>query len=407
MVLEIKVPAAGESVTEATIAEWLKSDGDYIERDEVLLVLETDKASMDIVAEKAGKVSIKAEEGDTVQVGAIVATIDTNAKAPAQSATPAAQPTTAAAAVAAPQRTSTSASTMSPAVRHTVGANNLNPNTITPTGPAGRITKADAVAAAHAAAQPAAQAQPAKAPLPALPNMQSTENKEWREPMSRIRKTIAKRLVQAQQTAAILTTFNEIDMTAVKKIRAQYKESFLKKHNVKLGFMGFFVKATVAALKEFPMVNASIDENEFIMRNFANVGIAVGTKKGLLVPVIKNADKMSIAEIELSIQHYAGKARDGKISLDDLQDGTFTISNGGVYGSLMSTPILNPPQSGILGLHKIEDRPIAVKGEVVVRPMMYIALSYDHRVIDGSESVKFLVKIKEGMEDPSRLLLEL
>lgn len=402
--LEIKVPAAGESVTEATIAEWLKSDGDYVERDDVLLVLETDKASMDIVAEKSGKISLKAEEGDTVQVGAIVATIDTEAKGAAK-----AKPVAAAQPVvtpATPQRTSTSASTMSPAVRHAVGANNLNPNNIIPTGPAGRITKADAVAAAQSASsQPIAKAAPA--PLPDLPTIHTTENKEWKEPMSRIRKTIAKRLVEAQQTAAILTTFNEIDMTAVKKIRAQYKDSFLKKHNVKLGFMGFFVKATVAALKQFPMVNASIDENEFVMRNFANIGIAVGTKKGLMVPVIKNADKMSIADIEMSIQHYAGKARDGKISLDDLQDGTFTISNGGVYGSLMSTPILNPPQSGILGLHKIEDRPIAVKGEVVVRPMMYIALSYDHRIIDGSESVQFLVKIKEGMEDPSRLLLDL
>ncbi len=402
---EIKVPAVGESVTEATLAEWSVASGDYVNRDDVLLSLETDKASVDIVAEHSGVITISIEEGETVNVGTVLGKIDTDAKAPAGGAkktesAPAPQ-------AAAPQSGKDMSGHLSPAVRKIMADKNLSPGQVQGTGKDGRITKANALNATSAPAQAAAAPAP-KASIPDLPQFAGgAEPVETREKMSTLRKTIAKRLVEAQTNAAILTTFNEIDMTAAKALRAKYKESFKEKHGISLGFMGLFVKATCAALMEYPLVNGSIEGNEFITRNFVNMGIAVSTPKGLMVPVIKNADKLSLAEIELSIRHYALKARDGKIKIDDLSGGSFTISNGGVFGSLMSTPILNPPQSGILGLHKIEDRPVAVNGEVVVRPMMYAALSYDHRIIDGKQSVGFLVKIKEGMEDPARLLLDI
>jgi 2-oxoglutarate dehydrogenase E2 component (dihydrolipoamide succinyltransferase) len=420
---EVKVPAVGESITEATIGEWTKADGDYVERDEIILVLETDKASVEVVAEKAGKLTLKAEEGDTVEIGALIAEIDESAEAPADGA-PAAEADSAPAESAASAPAAATAhpdllSTLAPAVRGIVEENGLDPKTIKGTGKDGRITKEDAMKAAaskgsaptaeaKATATAAAAAAAAPPPPPALPTAKGvSENVETREKMTTIRKRIAERLVSAQQEAAILTTFNEIDMTAAMELRAKYKDMFKEKYSLSLGFMGLFVKAAVEALKQFPLVNAYIDGTDILYHNYMNVGIAVSTPKGLMVPVIKNAESLTVAEIEQSIRHYALKARDGKISIDDLADGTFTISNGGVFGSLMSTPILNPPQSAILGMHKIEDRPIAVNGEVVIRPMMYVALSYDHRIIDGKESVSFLVKIKEGIEDPARLLLEI
>ena len=415
MKAEIKVPAVGESITEATIAEWMKQPGDYVNRDEVLLSLETDKASVEVVAENAGVLEIKAEEGDVVEIGAIIGAIDTEAQAPAGGAeAPAAAPPAPPTAAPAANGNGATNDTLSPAVQKIVTEQNLNPGQIQGTGPRGRITKGDALSAAAnpAAAMPAttptpSSPSPKQMPLPPMPQFDTGVEEERREKMTSLRKTIAKRLVEAQQTAAILTTFNEIDMTNAMALRKRYKDQFQEKYGIKLGFMGLFTKAAIEALKDFPRVNASIDGDEFIYRNFVNMGIAVSTEKGLLVPVIRNTDKMSLADIELSIMHYAQKARDGKISIDDLAGGTFTISNGGVFGSLMSTPILNPPQSGILGLHKIEERPVAINGQVEVRPMMYIALSYDHRIIDGKESVSFLVRIKECMEDPSRMLLEI
>lgn len=415
MAVEIKVPAVGESITEATIGEWQKNSGDYVERDDILLVLETDKASVEVVAESSGVLTTKAEEGDTVEIGAVVGEIDDSASAPAgkPSEKPPADTTSGTASPSSSGPTSETHADLknhlSPASRRVVDQNNLNPQNISGSGRGGRITKEDAVKAAQS---PAPVAPPTAAtpqtPPPPLPQPRGpVENTETREKMTTIRKKIAERLVSAQQTAAILTTFNEIDMSAAMSLRAKYKEGFKEKYGISLGFMGLFVKAAVEALKEFPRVNAYLDGDEVVFHNFNNVGIAVSTPKGLMVPVIRNAESLSVAEIELAIRHYAIKARDGKISIDDLNGGTFTISNGGVFGSLMSTPILNPPQSGILGMHKIEDRPIAINGEVKIRPMMYVALSYDHRMVDGRESVGFLVKIKEGLEDPARLLLEI
>jgi len=404
---EIKVPAVGESVTEATLAEWSVASGDYVNRDDVLLSLETDKASVDIVAEHSGVITISIEEGETVNVGTVLGKIDTEAKAPTGGGDKTeAKTETEAPKTTAPASKKDMSGHLSPAVRKVMADRNLSPGQVQGSGKDGRITKANAMNATNTPVQAAHSPTP-KASIPDLPQFAGgAEPVETREKMSTLRKTIAKRLVQAQADAAILTTFNEIDMTAAKALRAKYKESFKEKHGISLGFMGLFVKATCAALMEYPLVNGSIEGNEFITRNFVNMGIAVSTPKGLMVPVIKNADKLSLAEIELSIRHYALKARDGKIKIDDLSGGSFTISNGGVFGSMMSTPILNPPQSGILGLHKIEDRPIALGGEVVIRPMMYAALSYDHRIVDGKQSVGFLVKIKEGMEDPARLLLD-
>lgn len=412
MNVDIKVPAVGESITEATIAEWTKKDGDIVERDEVLLSLETDKASVEVVAEQAGQLKIKVGEGETVQIGAVVGSIDTDkageAKAPAAEKPTAAPTQTGTPAQAATGANGAHSEHLSPAPRRVIEQHGLDPKQIQGTGKGGRITKGDALQAVESGGTltPRPTQAPAAPPTSSLPQRKISQGGERREKMTTLRKRIAQRLVEAQQTAALLTTFNEIDMSAVMALRAKYKDDFKNKYGISLGFMGFFVKAAVEALKAFPRVNAYIEGDEMVFHDYYNIGIAVGTEKGLIVPVIKNAEQLSLAEIEMSIRHYAGKARDGKISVDDLSGGTFTISNGGVYGSLMSTPILNPPQSGILGMHKIEERPIAQNGEVVIRPMMYVALSYDHRIIDGAESVSFLVKIKEGIEDPARLLIE-
>ena len=408
---EVKVPAVGEYITEDTIAEWNKQNGDYVERDEVLLTLETDKASVEVVAEQAGVLNIQIQEGETIDIGTVIATIDTDASAPAGASKTESAPSPSAN-NAPPSPTASSDKSihpdlknhLSPAVNKLVHEKGLNPQSIEGTGKDGRLTKADAM---NAQAAPKAEAKPAPqmTSLP-TPSFGAPEQSSERKPMSTLRKKIAERLVSAQQTAAILTTFNEVDMSHLMKLRKQYKDQFKEKHDVNLGFMGFFVKACIEALKTFPAVNAFIDGNDMIYNHFHNVGIAVGTPKGLMVPVIKNAYYLSLSQIEQSIRHYALKARDGKISIDDLSGGTFTISNGGVYGSLMSTPILNPPQSAILGMHKIEERPVVIDGKIEIRPMMYLALSYDHRVIDGAESVQFLVRIKECIEDPTRLLLE-
>lgn len=418
MSFEIKVPAVGESITEATIGEWQKQTGDFVERDDVLLVLETDKASVEVVAETSGTLTTKAEEGDTVEIGSTVGTIEEgeggSKKAPPAETTSSngSEASAVPASGNSPQAHPDLQSHLSPATRRVVEESHLDPSKIQGTGRGGRLTKEDAMKAAGGTGTPAApqeaKSTPAPPQAPPLPTPKGlVENTETREKMTTIRKRIAERLVSAQQEAAILTTFNEIDMSNAMALRAKYKDTFKEKYGISLGFMGLFVKASIEALKMYPRVNAFIDGEEVVYHNYQNVGIAVSTPKGLMVPVIRNAESLSVAEIELAIRHYALKARDGKISIDDLNGGTFTISNGGVFGSLMSTPILNPPQSGILGMHKIEDRPMAINGQVEIRPMMYVALSYDHRMVDGKESVGFLVKIKEGIEDPARLLLEI
>ncbi len=434
MKAEIKVPAVGESISEATIGEWTKKSGEFVKRDEIILLLETDKASVEVVAPNDGVLTTQAKPGDVVKIGATVAVIDTEGVASAgmpqpdknREAKPAATTQTAPAASSGSgggkQIHPDLQAHMSPSVRRVVDETGVNPSAVKGTGKDGRLTKMDVEqasrtqgpAGASVAGSPSmntsmvpAKSPQAKSDLPPLPMKVSRQGEIVRKPMSTIRKRIAERLVQAQHNAAILTTFNEVDMSAVMELREKYKDLFKKRYDISLGFMGFFVKAAIEALKDVPMVNNSIEGTDILEKNFFNVGVAVGTEKGLVVPVIKDADQLSISEIELTIKHYALKARDGKLTVDDLSGGTFTISNGGVYGSLMSTPILNPPQSGILGMHKIQERPVAVNGQVVVRPMMYLALSYDHRIIDGKEAVTFLVKVKECIEDPSRILLEI
>jgi len=402
--MEIRVPALGESVTEATIAQWFKNEGDAVTADEPLVELETDKVTIEVPAPAAGVLrEITVKDGETVEVGALLGAIAEGAQGAAPAKTASAKP-----AEAPPQPSDAgggdAARTLSPAVRKLIEENNIDPGEISGTGKDGRLVKGDVLAyleSRPAAPQPAPP-QPARAP--ASP---SDEPREERIRMTRLRQTIAKRLKDAQNTAAMLTTFNEVDMTEVMGLRAQYKELFEKKHGIKLGFMGLFVKACVTALKDVPAVNAEIDGDDLVYKNYCNIGVAVGTDKGLVVPVVRDADQMSIAEVEKAIAGLGRKARDGKLSLDEMMGGTFTISNGGVYGSLMSTPILNAPQSGILGMHKIQQRPMAVDGEIMIRPMMYLALSYDHRVVDGKEAVTFLVRVKEAIEDPQRLVLDL
>jgi 2-oxoglutarate dehydrogenase E2 component (dihydrolipoamide succinyltransferase) len=403
--LDIKVPAVGESITEATIESWLKKSGDFVKRDEVLLVLATDKASVEVVAEADGVFTAMAKEGDVVAIGSVVGKLDTDA-APAKAAAPPKteappSPKAEAAKSPAPSASAGGNTSLSPAVRRVVDEKGLDPSQIAGTGKDGRLLKKDVmdVQPANLATTPGREERKA----PAAP---TRIGEVERVPMTTIRKKIAERLVNAQQTAAILTTFNEIDMTELMALRAKYKDAFEKKHKVRLGFMGFFVKACIQALKEFPAVNASIEGTDILYKNFYNIGVAVSAPKGLVVPVVKNADQMSLAEIEESIRQFGEKSKTGKISVDDMMDGTFTISNGGVFGSMMSTPILNPPQSAILGMHKIEKRPVVIDDNIVIRQMMYVALSYDHRMIDGRESVSFLVRVKECLEDPARLLME-
>lgn len=403
MKYEVKVPAVGESITEATIGSWNKKNGEAVKRNDVLMSLETDKATVEVVAEQDGVLTINVQAGQVIPIGSVVAVIDSEGKATvaASASAPAAVPAAPAsvpAAALAPAAVSAAANNYSPAVNRIVAETGMDTSGITGTGRDGRLTKSDVLSAAQA--KPAAPA----APKPAAPAV-SFEGQQKRVPMTTIRKRIAERLVQSQQSTATLTTFNEIDMSRIIELRNKYKDQFKEKYGISLGFMGIFVKAAIEALKAVPNVNAFIDGTDVLLNNYYNIGVAVSTEKGLLVPVIKNADQLSVNGIEAAIRNFALKARDGKISVDDLSGGTFTISNGGVFGSLMSTPILNPPQSGILGMHKVEDRPVAINGKVEIRPMMYVALSYDHRMIDGKEAVTFLVKIKEGVEDPERLLI--
>lgn len=416
MKYEIKVPAVGESITEAVIGSWSKKNGEAVKRNDVLMLLETDKASVEVVAEQDGVLFIQAQAGETVKIGAPVAYIDSDAKPEVASAAPAAKaaPVSTAAPSAPPPQAMAAANgshdSLSPAVNRIVHERGLDPASIQGTGKDGRITKADAMAAGEPGKSKPTEIKAPTAPVANAAMFRSGPSKQGdikRVPMTTIRKRIAEKLVQAQHTAAILTTFNEIDMSKVIEIRNKYKERFKEKYGVNLGFNGFFVKACIEALKAYPAVNAWIEGNEIVYHNYYNIGMAVSTEKGLMVPNIKDADQLSIAGVELAIKELATKGRDGKISLDDLNGGTFSITNGGVFGSLLSTPILNAPQSAILGLHKVEDRPVAINGKVEVRPMMYAALSYDHRIIDGKEAVGFLVKIKEGVEDPERLLIEI
>ena len=395
--IDIMVPTLGESVTEATVSTWFKKPGENVQADEMLCELETDKVSVEVPAPASGVLQeVLAGEGDTVEAGGKLATM-TNAGG---AAAPAAAPAPAA---AAPAATTGKDVENAPSANKMMAENNLSADQVTGTGKDGRVMKEDVqkALATPAAAAPAPAAAP-RAPVPA-----DDASREERVKMTRLRQTIARRLKDSQNTAAMLTTYNEVDMGAVMDLRTEYKDLFLKKHGVKLGFMSFFTKACCHALKEVPEVNAEIDGTDVVYKNYVHMGIAAGTPTGLVVPVIRDADAMSFADIEKAIAEKGAKARDGKLSMAEMQGGSFTISNGGVYGSLMSSPILNPPQSGILGMHKIQDRPMAIGGEVVIRPMMYLALSYDHRIVDGKGAVTFLVRVKEALEDPRRLLMDL
>ncbi len=416
MSFEVKVPSVGESVQEGMIHQWHVEEGAYIEVDDVLVELETDKATVEIVAEKSGVVKRLKNEGDVVAIGDTIASIDTSATAPAQTSKAGEDSSSSPEAAATPSANGSAAGTLSPAARKLAEEHGLDPSQIKGTGPKGNILKEDVLKAANEPKQtkaadvtPVKSAKPASKPGAANPGFQAITGSRdiRREKMSMMRRTIARHLVKSQQTAAMLTTFNEVDMTAIFALRKKYKEPFKEKYGVGLGFMGFFLKASVEALKEFPMINAYVDGEEIIHHSYCDVGVAVSSPRGLLVPVVRNVENMSIMNIESSISDIATRARAGKIALDELSGGTFTVSNGGVFGSLMSTPILNSPQSAILGMHKIEKRAVVIGDDIVARPMMYLALSYDHRVVDGKEAVQFLVKIKDGLEDPSRLLLEI
>jgi 2-oxoglutarate dehydrogenase E2 component (dihydrolipoamide succinyltransferase) len=408
MSIEVKIPAVGESISSGVVSVWHKKNGERVEKGEALLTLETDKVSTEIVAEAAGVLQTRVPEGQEVKIGEVVATIDESAAATTtakEKEKP--QPTTSAAQPGGDGETSDS---LSPAVRRIIEEEHLDPAQIRGTGKGGRLTKSDVLDAAKnkTSAPPATAAQPqqtAKEPEPDKP-IASADGRVTRRKMSPLRRKIAAQLVMAQHTAAILTTFNEVDMTEVMALRAKSQDAFTKKNKLKLGFMSFFIKATVQALKTVPSINSRIEGDDLIQNNFYDIGVAVGTERGLVVPVVRDADKKSFAELERDIADYAVKAREGKIKIEDLQGGTFTISNGGVYGSLLSTPILNPPQSGILGMHKIMDRAVVIEGKVVPRPMMNLALSYDHRAVDGKEAVTFLVKVKEGIENPKTLPLD-
>lgn len=415
MTVDVKVPAVGESVKEGMIHKWHKKSGDFVAVDEVIVELETDKATMEIVAETAGAIEILRKQGDTVAIGEVIARIDSAAKGVAstpniKSVDPEkVQPLAIATPSSAVAQSATN-TVLSPAVRKLVEENSLRAEQVSGTGKDGRLTKGDVVSHLATTGLKVAVGGGGSPPVRSAPPQDRSAGGllargERREPMTLLRRRIAERLVQSQQTTAMLTTFNEVDMTAILALRSQYKESFEKRHGVPLGFMGFFVKAAIEGLKQFPRLNGWVDGTDIVYHDYYDIGVAVSTERGLLVPVVRDADRMSFAEMESAVGAYAKKARDGKISVDDLSGGTFTVSNGGVFGSLMSTPILNPPQSGILGMHKTMERPIAIKGQVVVRPMMYLALSYDHRIVDGKEAVQFLVKVKDAIEDPSRLLL--
>jgi 2-oxoglutarate dehydrogenase E2 component (dihydrolipoamide succinyltransferase) len=407
MSIEVKVPQLPESVTDATLVAWHKQPGEPVGRDENLVDLETDKVVLEVPAPAAGVIKeLKVQNGATVTSGQVLAILEEGAAGTAAKPA-AAKPAAATEPQAASESKTAAAAKLAPSAKRMVEEHKLDAGQIAGSGRDGRISKGDVIQ--HMAGKEAAPAKPAAAKLAAavkLPSPAGARN-EQRVPMTRLRARIAERLIQAQSTAALLTTFNEVDLTAVNDIRARYKEKFEKKHGVKLGFMSFFVKASIEALRRFPAVNASLDGNDIVYHEFYDIGVAVSTDRGLMVPVLRSAELMSFAEIEVAVGAYAQKARDGSITLEELSGGTFTLTNGGVFGSLMSTPILNPPQVAILGMHKIQDRPMVVDGEIKVRPMMYLALTYDHRIVDGRESVQFLVAIKEALEDPARLLLQL
>jgi 2-oxoglutarate dehydrogenase E2 component (dihydrolipoamide succinyltransferase) len=412
MSIEVKIPPVGESIESGVVSVWHKKSGEYVEAGEPLFTLETDKVSTEMTAEKAGVLETKVDEGQEVKIGQVVATIDDQAAAPAAQAKPAAAPNDTARAAQPVAQHSPNAEVLSPAVKRITTEEKLDPAKISGTGKGGRLTKGDVLA--HLQSQPAAsptddqeKPRPKKERVPATEPAATSDERFTRKKMSPLRRKIAAQMVMAQQTAAILTTFNECDMSEVMALRKKAQEKFQADHGLKLGFMSFFIKATVEALKVVPAINSRIEGEDFILNHYYDIGIAVGTERGLVVPVVRDADGKSFAELERDVADFANRAREGKIKIEDLQGGTFTISNGGVYGSLMGTPILNPPQSGILGMHAIQQRPVALKGEVVVRPMMYLALSYDHRAVDGKEAVTFLVKVKEGIENPTALLLDL
>jgi 2-oxoglutarate dehydrogenase E2 component (dihydrolipoamide succinyltransferase) len=410
MSIEIKVPAMGESVTEATVARWFKKEGDTVARDEPLCELETDKVTVEVPAPADGSIeSIAVQSGATVQVGTVLGAIAEGpaatmaAKPKPVQATPAPKPAAPPPAPAPVQPAAANPAPVMPSVRRIAEESGLDPSQVSATGKDGRVTKGDMLAALEARTTASATQPVALPPAGPRPNA----DREERVAMTRLRKTVALRLKASQNTAAQLTTFNEVDMSHVMALRTEYKESFEKKHGVRLGFMGFFVKACIAALKELPNVNGEIEGDDIVYKNYYDIGVAVSTERGLVVPVVRDADKLSLAQIEAAIADYGARARDNKLKLAELQGGTFTITNGGVFGSLMSTPILNTPQSGILGMHKIQPRPVAIDDKVVIRPMMYLALSYDHRLVDGREAVTFLVRVKENLEDPQRLLLDI
>ncbi|THD46421.1 MAG: 2-oxoglutarate dehydrogenase complex dihydrolipoyllysine-residue succinyltransferase [Bradyrhizobium sp.] len=412
MVTEIRVPTLGESISEATVGKWFKQRGDAVKADEPLVELETDKVTLEVNAPAAGVLSeIAAETGATVAIGALLGGVSTDAASAANAkATP--SPAPAPARPAAPA----TAAPPAPAAAKLAAEKGIDLSTVAGSGKRGQVLKEDVIGAADRPAAPPAVAQPAAAPAasptPApialrAPSSPDDSSREERVRLTKLRQTIARRLKDAQNSAAMLTTFNEVDMSEVMALRARFKEPFEKKHGVKLGFMGFFVKACVQGLKEIPAVNAEIDGADLVFKNYYHLGIAVGTDKGLVVPVVRDCDVLSVAQIEKSIADYGKRAREGSLKIEEMQGGTFTITNGGIYGSLMSTPILNAPQSGILGMHKIQERPVAIAGKIEIRPMMYLALSYDHRVVDGKEAVTFLVRVKESLEDPARLVLDL
>lgn len=410
MSIEVKIPPVGESISSGVVSVWHKKSGDFVNAGDALFTLETDKVSTEITAEKPGLLETKVNEGQEVKIGEVVATIDDSKAAPAKpeaaekKAAPEPKP-------AAPKEKASGDEPLSPAVRRIVEEENVDPKSVSGTGKDGRLTKGDVLGVAEnresAAEGAAVSGKPPASPAARVEqDRQPTDGRFTRRKMSPLRRKIAAQLVMAQHTAAILTTFNECDMRAVQELRAKSQEAFTKKNGVKLGFMSFFIKASVEGLKTVPNVNGRIEDEDFIENHFYDIGVAVGTERGLVVPVIRDADKKSFADLERDIADYAAKAREGKLKIEDLQGGTFTISNGGVYGSLLSTPILNPPQSGILGMHKIMDRPIAVGGKVEAHPMMFLALSYDHRAVDGKEAVTFLIKVKECIEDPQKLPLD-
>lgn len=408
MIIEIRVPTLGESVTEATVATWFKKPGDLVAADEMLCELETDKVTVEVPSPMAGTLQdIIAQEGDTVGVDALLANISEGNATASPAATASTSSSHDPAPAPAPAGTSSTDIEDAPSAKKAMAEANLNRDAVTGTGRGGRVMKDDVARAVAAPANTFAPLAPVATAPPRAPVSVDDAAREERVKMTRLRQTIARRLKDSQNNAAMLTTYNEVDMTEVMALRTEYKELFLKKHGVKLGFMSFFAKACVHALSEVPEVNAEIDGTDIVYKNFVHMGIAAGTPTGLVVPVIRDTDSLSFAQIEKAIAEKGARARDGKLSMAEMQGGTFTISNGGVYGSLMSSPILNPPQSGILGMHKIQDRPMAINGQVVIRPMMYLALSYDHRIVDGKGAVTFLVRVKEALEDPRRMLMDL